>query len=71
MRAKLRADLVYQAKDELMLHECDVICLAWSKDSELLVSGDSKGGVKVWQVSTGKCVRRFKVEKKEKKNKNS
>ncbi len=50
MRAKLRADLAYQAKDELMLHDCDVICLAWSKDSELLASGDSKGGVKLWQV---------------------
>jgi WD40 repeat-containing protein SMU1 len=53
MRAKLRADLAYQAKDELMLHDCDVICLAWSKDSELLASGDSKGGVKLWQVVSG------------------
>ncbi len=25
-----------------------------------MASGDAKGGVKIWQVSTGKCVRRFK-----------
>lgn len=61
LRAALRTDLAYQAKDELLMHESDVLCLGWSKDSELLVSGDVKGTVKVWQVSTGKCLRRFKA----------
>lgn len=42
------------------MHSCDVLCVAWSADSELLVSGDAQGTIKVWQVSTGKCVRRFK-----------
>ncbi len=60
MRAKLRTDLAYQAKDELMMHDCDVVSVSFSRDSELLASGDAKGGVKVWQVSTGKCLRRFK-----------
>jgi WD40 repeat-containing protein SMU1 len=61
VRSKLRSDLSYQAKDELMLHTSEVLCLSWSKDSELLASADAKGGVKVWQISTGKCVRRFKT----------
>jgi WD40 repeat protein len=35
MRAKLRTDLAYQSKDELMMHDCEVISLAFSKDSEV------------------------------------
>jgi WD40 repeat-containing protein SMU1 len=35
MRAKLRTDLAYQSNDELMMHDCEVISLAFSKDSEV------------------------------------
>lgn len=42
-----------------MMHEASVLCLAFSVDSELLASGSSDGKVKVWQVSSGKCLRRF------------
>ena len=33
--------------------------LAFSRDSELLASGDQEGHVKVWRLCTGQCVRRF------------
>jgi WD40 repeat-containing protein SMU1 len=57
---KLRTDLEYQAKDELMMHEGEpILCSAFSRDGELLASGSRDGKVKVWKVSDGLCVRKF------------
>jgi len=56
---KLRKDLKYQADDALMMHEDAVLALAFSYDSEMLVSGSQDGKLKVWRVSTGSCLRRF------------
>ncbi len=56
---KLRLDLGYQARDEFMLHEAAVTCLASSADGELLGSGAADGRVKVWRLATGECVRRL------------
>ena len=42
-----------------MLHDAPVLALAFSRDSELLASGDQQGRVKVWRVRTGQCLRRF------------
>ena len=53
------ADLEFQAKDELMMHEDAVTAVAFSPDSELLASGSQDGKLKVWQLQTGTCVRRF------------
>jgi WD40 repeat-containing protein SMU1 len=36
---KLNKSLLYQAKDETMMHDTSVLCVAWSRDSELLASG--------------------------------
>mmetsp|Transcript_49768 Transcript_49768/g.119305 ORF Transcript_49768/g.119305 Transcript_49768/m.119305 type:complete len:512 (+) Transcript_49768:24-1559(+) len=56
---KLRKDLKYQANDELMMHEDAVLSLAWSKDSEIVATGDQGGKIKIWKVRTGQCVRKF------------
>eukprot|EP00300_Choanocystis_sp_HF-7_P012823 c18049_g1_i1.p1 GENE.c18049_g1_i1~~c18049_g1_i1.p1 ORF type:complete len:521 (+),score=133.10 c18049_g1_i1:26-1564(+) len=57
--AKLRKDLEYQAKDKFMMHEASVLCLNFSRDSDVLVSGAQDGKVKVWSVRSGQCLRRF------------
>jgi len=41
------------------MHDTSVLCVAWSRDSEFLASGSQDGKIKVWQVRTGKCLRRF------------
>ena len=56
---KLRKDLEYQAKDELMMHEEAILCSSFSKDGEYLVTGSQAGKVKVWKLSTGQCLRKF------------
>lgn len=56
---KIRLDLEYQAKDELMMHDSSVICSCFSKDSEYLATGSLSGQAKVWQLSTGACVKRI------------
>ena len=57
---KLRIDLEYQAKDELMMHAGQTImCANFSRDGELLATGGGDGEVKVWKIATGACVRKF------------
>lgn len=56
---KLRKDLEYQEKDELMMHEEPVLCSAFSRDGELLATGSQGGKVKVWRLITGQCLRKF------------
>lgn len=57
---KLRKDLEYQAKDELMMHANQpIMCTAFTRDGELLASGAGDGEVKIWKLETGACVRKF------------
>eukprot|EP00850_Spirogloea_muscicola_P012130 SM000077S21604 [mRNA] locus=s77:424787:429886:- [translate_table: standard] len=56
---KLKKDLQYQADDSFMMHEEAVLCVNWSKDSEMLASGSQDGKIKVWRLRTGQCLRRF------------
>ena len=58
-QCRLRKDLDYQAKDELMMHEEAVLCATFNRDGELLATGSQEGKVKVWKISTGACLRKF------------
>jgi len=42
-----------------MMHEDAVLSLAFTKDGEHLASGSQDGKIKVWQISSGRCLRRF------------
>lgn len=42
-----------------MMHDEAVLCLGFSRDSQLLVSGGQEGSVKVWRLRSGQCLRRF------------
>lgn len=44
---RLRKDLRYQAEDNLMAMDESVICMAFSRDSEMLVSGSADGKIAV------------------------
>mgnify|MGYP003887229673 CR=1 FL=1 len=58
--ATLRMDLSYQENGELMGHDdASVLALAASNDGTMLATGGSDGEVKVWRISTGKCLRRI------------
>ena len=42
-----------------MMMEEAVLCVAFSRDAEMLASGSEGGQIKVWKISTGQCLRKF------------
>ncbi|KAL1440533.1 hypothetical protein MTO96_009389 [Rhipicephalus appendiculatus] len=45
--------------DNFMMMDDAVICICFSRDSEMLASGAQDGKIKVWKIQTGQCLRRF------------
>ena len=56
---KIRKDLQFQAQDKFMMMDNAVLCMSFSRDSEMLASGDQEGKIKVWKAATGQCLRKF------------
>lgn len=42
-----------------MMMDDAVLCLTFSRDSEMLATGGGKGRIRIWKISTGQCLRRF------------
>ena len=42
-----------------MMMEEAVLCLGFSRDSEMLAAGSEGGQVRVWKITTGQCLRKF------------
>ena len=58
---RLKLDLAYQARDELLIHDDGVLSLAQSVDGLKLASSDSAGVVKAWDLREGTCLRKWKL----------
>eukprot|EP01105_Mastigella_eilhardi_P015961 TRINITY_DN3659_c0_g1_i1.p1 TRINITY_DN3659_c0_g1~~TRINITY_DN3659_c0_g1_i1.p1 ORF type:complete len:605 (+),score=162.91 TRINITY_DN3659_c0_g1_i1:229-1815(+) len=57
---KINTQLKYQADEEFMMHaDTSVLCMTCSKDAEAIATGSQDGLIKVWQLRSGKCLRRF------------
>ena len=42
-----------------MMMEDSVLCLSFSKDSEMLASGSKDGKIQIWKIQSGQCLRKF------------
>lgn len=42
-----------------MMHEDSILCLNFSPDAQEIASGSKDGKIKVWEIKTGKCTRKF------------
>ncbi|XP_047380089.1 WD40 repeat-containing protein SMU1 isoform X3 [Sciurus carolinensis] len=52
-------DLKYQAQDNFMMMDDAVLCMCFSRDTEMLATGAQDGKIKVWKIQSGQCLRRF------------
>jgi WD40 repeat-containing protein SMU1 len=56
---ELRQDLLYQANREFLVDTSTISACCFSKDGDYAAVGNSAGEIKIWRISTGKCMRTF------------
>ena len=66
---KLRMDLDYQKKEELMCHDVSeddadapllsILAMKVNSDGTMLATGDSIGSINIWNIQTGQCLCHF------------
>jgi WD40 repeat-containing protein SMU1 len=56
-----RLDLSYQQSQEYLFENAIVSCATFSKDGDFVAIGLTTGEIKLWKISTGKCMRSFAV----------
>ncbi len=42
-----------------MMMETPVLCINFSRDSEMIATGSQDGKIRVWKIQTGQCLRKF------------
>ncbi|MBA0632366.1 hypothetical protein Godav_001125 [Gossypium davidsonii] len=47
------------SQETFMMHDDPVLCVDFSRDSEMIASGSQDGKIKVWRIRTGQCLRRL------------
>ncbi|CAJ2639784.1 unnamed protein product [Trifolium pratense] len=52
-------NLSHTIKEAFMMHDDAVLCVDFSRDSEMIASGSQDGKIKVWRTRTGQCLRRL------------
>eukprot|EP01091_Cochliopodium_minus_P021549 TRINITY_DN990_c0_g2_i1.p1 TRINITY_DN990_c0_g2~~TRINITY_DN990_c0_g2_i1.p1 ORF type:complete len:574 (-),score=191.20 TRINITY_DN990_c0_g2_i1:23-1744(-) len=62
VKGKLDTERFPFQSDEVMKyisHDCSIMAIAFSIDSELLAVGDREGLISVWEVKTGNCLKKI------------
>lgn len=58
----LHNGLAFQAEDVMLYHDDPLTHLHFNETDEMLLSADIKGNVKIWNLSTGKLLRKLQYE---------
>jgi WD40 repeat-containing protein SMU1 len=56
---KIDSKLEYQSNNNFIFHTSTVTCLAFQETDEMIATGDKSGQLKVWNLLTGKCLRKI------------
>lgn len=56
---EVRNDLSYQTAGEFLAETAPITSVCFSKDGDYLAEGTEIGEIKIWRISTGKCMRTF------------
>lgn len=56
---KINTKLEYQSSNNYLFHTSSITCLSFQETDDMLASGDKTGQLKIWNLLTGKCLRKI------------